>query len=195
MIDKVEAGKKYRLIDAHAYVNDSRSRAYNKIIIEKGYFDVGLCVVIDEVNEDGYGKSSGEYIISQDEREFFELVEENDEVQEPKEVTPETEVTITITYGELLRAYCVMGGVNGPSTDKDLFFIAGNLLDDKDRSKYRKIHSIANTLPALINYNSIREEWESLFFKSKEQRKKEIAIEQKRKMIAELEQEIKQLES
>lgn len=195
MINKVEVGKKYRLIDKQGYVSCKLNGSLNKHLVAEGCFDSDLCVVIDEVDNGGWGKSSGNFVISTNEYRFFELVTDESPTEEiSKEITPETEVTITTTYGELARVYCVIGRVNGITPNKNLFAIAGNLLGDEDRSAYRKIHSITNTLPNLINYNSIQKEWESLFFKSKEQQEKEMAIKEKRAVIAKLEKEIKELE-
>lgn len=187
MIDKVEVGKKYRLINKEGYVSHPLLGNYNRqLIADKDIFDENICVVISRVNR-GCGISNGVEVISTNEYHLFELVEENVmNSKEPKVITPETEVTITTTYGELARAYYVMGKANGKIHGNSLWTDISNLLGDTNRTIYWKNEPEHPT----INYHLIQEEWESQIFRTKE-----IAIKQKRKMIAQLEEEIKQLES
>lgn len=73
MIDKVEVGKKYRLIDKEAYLS---SHPNNSKILASGIFDDNLCVVINSTrNGHAYHEScSVNSIISPDEYKCFELV-------------------------------------------------------------------------------------------------------------------------
>ena len=194
MIDKVEVGKKYRLIDKEGYVSHSKNSYFNRRLVDnKDIFDENLCVVITYVTN-GHGRVHGNSVISPNEYHLFALVEENEmDAKEPKTITPETEVTITTTYGELAKAYYVMGMASGKTRGKLLWATAGDLLGDSNRSIYRENPSGQERI--VIQYRSVQEEWESLFFKSKEQQEKEIAIEQRRKMIAQLEKEIGELEN
>lgn len=198
MIEKVEAGKKYRLIDKEGYCSYSSNAGYNRSLLkEEQYFDKKLCVVIDEVDDEVWGKVKGEYVISREEYPFFELVEEDDVGTEESKVittdkeaiTPYTEVTITTTYGELARVYYVTGRVNGRDYGKSVWSIAKDLLDDESSSIYWGNKPNLE----LINYHAVQEQWEALFFKTKEQQEKEIVIKEKRAMIAQLEKQIEQL--
>lgn len=184
MINKVEVGKKYRLINIRGFLNYGDNSYYNASLIKRGVFDSDNCVVIDKLDGCGWGMVNSHIVISAREFPFFELVEEK-----PKTITPETEVTITTTYGELAGVYYVMGNVNGKVRGKMFWSIVGELLGDSDN----RIFWENEPNQPLINYQPVQEEWESLFFKSKEQQEKELAIKQKRDMIAELEKEIKEL--
>ena len=194
MIDEIEVGKKYRLIDKEAYTSCHMHSAYNRRLLkDKHIFDENMCVVITHVDSD-YGISHDMNVIAPSEYHLFELVEEEKEdvkvSEKPKTITPETEVTVTTTYGELARAYYVMGNVNGKVHGELLWSIIGNLLGDSSRSIY-----FANEpKDQSIDYRSVQEKWESLFFKSKEQQEKEMVINEKRALIAKLENEIKELE-
>lgn len=189
MIDMVEVGKKYRLIDKDGWLNYGGNSCHNASLLRRGVFDSDNCVIIDQLDGRGCGLVNYDVVISAKEFPFFELVEENEMGhEEPKIITPETEVTITTTYGELARVYYVMGAANG-ATHKILWGKVADLLGDSDHSIYwgnKPKHSF-------INYFTVQEKWESLFFKSKEQQEKELAIKQKRDMIAQLEKEIEQL--
>ena len=188
MIDKVEVGKKYRLIDKEGYLSYDHNSVYNANVLG-GCFDENLCVVVDEVNHNGWGMISGEYVISRGEFRFFELVEEDAQDEEPKVITPETQVTITTTYGELARVYYILGFSNGMSHGTCLWNLAASLLGDKDLT----IYDAHRPEIGRIDYNSVQKKWESLFFKSKEQQEKELAIKQKQSMIAQLQKEIQEL--
>lgn len=192
MIDKVESGKKYRLIDKEGYASSPKYGSVNRqLLVDKDVFDENMCVVIQYV-ANGCGMTDGALVISPTEYRLFELVEENEmQPEEPKIITPETEVTIVITttYGELARVYYVMGRVNGKQRGQALFATVANVLGDSNRSIYwenEPDHPI-------IDYRSVQEKWESLFFKSKEQQEKELAIKQKRDMITKLQKEIQEL--
>ena len=191
MIDRLEVGKKYRLIDKEGYMSCKGNRNYNRqLLADRDVFDENACVVITTVLE-GYGGRVGlDCVISPDEYRWFELVnEDNMENEEQKVITPETEVTITTTYGELARAYFVMGAVTGRRAT--LWKTVGDLLGDNSRSIYTEFNPVTNIM--IIDYEVHQEDWEALFFKPKEQQEKELAIKQKREMIAELEKEIMRL--
>ena len=184
MINEIEVGKKYRLIDIEGFVTCKGNGNYNRRLLnDKNVFDENMCVVITTEREGCGGTDEFEYIISPNEYHLFELVNE-----EPKVITPETEVTITTTYGELARAYFVMGSVTGRRGEATLWKAIGNLLGDKSRSNYTKFNPVADLM--VIDYAKYQEDWEALFFKSKEQQEKELAIKQKREMIEELKKEI-----
>jgi len=73
MIDKLEAGKTYRLIGKEGYLNNyGRNKDYYNI-----YFKMDK-VEIEELSYYGNGKINDLVIISKDEFEFFELVDGND---------------------------------------------------------------------------------------------------------------------
>lgn len=76
-------------------------------------------------------------------------------------IKPEEEVTITITYGELLRAVMVTGHSNGVTYDKSIYDIGKDLLDldDADIRKY---------VTTTIDYYSIQDELEAKVFGPKE---------------------------
>jgi hypothetical protein len=73
MIDKLEAGKTYRLIDKEGYLSETdRDYIYNKHFKDD-------CVTIDLVTSCGQGDIRGEdewWIITEPEYKFFELVDE-----------------------------------------------------------------------------------------------------------------------
>ena len=72
MIDKLEAGKTYRLIDKEGYLSET-DRDY---IFEKHFKN--YCVKIDSVTIHGQGDIDGEeayFIITESEYEYFELVD------------------------------------------------------------------------------------------------------------------------
>lgn len=194
MIDEVEVGKKYRLIDKEAYTSGHMHSEYNRRLLNnKHIFDENMCVVISHVDSD-YGISHDYNIIAPSEYCLFELVEENEmKTEESEVITPgtTTEVTFTISYGELARAYYAVGKVNGTTHGKSLWSIIGNLLGDTDYSIYLENNPDHST----INYIQVQKDWESLFFKSKEQQQKELAIKDKRALIAKLENEIEELKS
>lgn len=189
MIDKVEVGKKYRLINKEGWLTYGDNSQYNTGLIKRGVFDSDGCVVIDKVHHVNYGFVGGNVVISAKEFPFFELVEENTKSEEPKIITPETEVTITTTYGELAKVYYVMGNVIDKKCSRMLWATVADILGDSNRSIYRE--NVPNN--PMIDYRPVQKEWESLFFKSKEQQEKEVVIKQKRDMIAKLEKEIKEL--
>lgn len=190
MIDKVESGKKYRLIDKEGYASSPKYGSANRqLLVDKDVFDENMCVVIQYV-ANGCGMTDGALVISPPEYRLFELVEENEmQPKEPKIITPETEVTITTTYGELARIYYALGDVNGKTRGKDVWTVVGDTLGDLGHSIY---FGNEPNLPT-VDYTSIQEKWESLFFKSREQQEKELAIKQKRDMIAKLQKEIQEL--
>lgn len=184
MIYEIEEGKKYRLIDVEGFVTFKGQAEYNRrLLSNKDVFDENLCVVITTEGGGFGGNDEKKYIISPDEYHLFELVNE-----EPKVITPETKVTITTTYGELVRAYFVMGSVTGRSGEATLWKTAGSLLGDESRINYTNFNPVADLV--VVDYAKYQEDWEALFFKSKEQQEKELVIKQKREMIAELEKEI-----
>jgi hypothetical protein len=74
MIDKLEAGKTYRLIDKAGYLDSAESREY----LYNKYFK-NDCVKVDLVTNFGEGDITGEnyYVITKDEYKFFELIQEH----------------------------------------------------------------------------------------------------------------------
>lgn len=76
MIDKLEAGKTYRLINKEGYLGDTsgqRERIYNECFIDD-------CITLDEVTLWGSGEVCGEpdfFVIVTCEYEYFELVQEH----------------------------------------------------------------------------------------------------------------------
>lgn len=190
MINEIEVGKKYRLIDKKGYVTCKGGGNYNRRLLKnKNVFDENMCVVITTEHQGYGGTEEKEYVIAPNEYHLFELVDEDSmENKEPKVITPETEVTITTTYGELARAYFVMGSVTGRRGEATLWKAIGNLLGDKSRSNYTKFNPVADLM--VIDYAKYQEDWEALFFKSKEQQEKELVINHKLKLIEELKKEI-----
>ena len=77
MIDKVEVGKKYRLIDKEGYTScPNNGNPNRRLIADKDIFDENMCVVITCVTK-GCGLVHGNSVISPNEYHLFELVEEN----------------------------------------------------------------------------------------------------------------------
>ena len=79
MIDKVQLGKKYRLIDVECFLG-GLNPIYNRHLLDAGVFDSEDCVVIDEV-DDGLGYCWGIPVIHKDEYKYFELIEENKDLE------------------------------------------------------------------------------------------------------------------
>ena len=76
MIDKVEVGKKYRLINKEGYVSDTPHGWYNrKLLTATTIFDENMCVVIERVGNK-HGVVNGEVVITPAHYPLFELVEE-----------------------------------------------------------------------------------------------------------------------
>ena len=105
----------------------------------------------------------------------------------------EDKVTIEITYGELARAYYIMGAVNGRvrGNPSESLWAQGEKSFNKsleELCKFKAIH------PApLVDYLPIQEKWESLLFPKSEEQKKieelEETINKAKEQIEELKQE------
>lgn len=78
MINEIEVGKKYRLIDKEGFVTFKGSEDYNRRLLnDKNVFDENTCVVIT-VECGGFGGNDAKkYIISPNEYHLFELVGED----------------------------------------------------------------------------------------------------------------------
>lgn len=85
MINKLEAGKTYRLIDKEGYLGNS---CFNTIYFDS-YFK-NDCVSLERVENDIYGVVQGNYVIHASEVEYFELVDGYECLQ-----------TINTPFGEL----------------------------------------------------------------------------------------------
>ena len=79
----------------------------------------------------------------------------------PKNIKPEDEVTITVTYRELATVYAIYGSVNGAGNSY-LFKKLENMLD-YNRKVYDKV--VGNkTREQILNYNQYQKEFEALLF-------------------------------
>lgn len=98
MIDRVEAGKKYRLIDKESYVTGHNNAYFNyRLLTDKDIFDENMCVVIQYVDK-GYGKVDRKAVISPNEYHMFELVEEYAD-------RAQSQITSLYTVGRVLKPY------------------------------------------------------------------------------------------
>lgn len=78
MIDEIEVGKKYRLIDVEGFVTFKGHAEYNRrLLSNKDVFDENLCVVITTEGEGYGGNDEKTHIISPNEYHLFELVGED----------------------------------------------------------------------------------------------------------------------
>ncbi len=121
--------------------------------------------------------------------DYWKLVEHRPKHNEEnrKMISPEDEVTITTTYGELAKVYAVLSGTNGESRGKDLWDLCSELLCDSyavtRNKKYWSFGLHKKTPAELLNYTEYQDAWEKHLFQPKE-------TEQQRK-IRELEETIK----
>lgn len=155
-LTKLEAGKTYVFKDE-----------YNK----QEWLDhsVGNYRVLHQYNEGftidtvtlGSGFIGTTNVIIKDELKYFKLKEEKI-MQQPKHIRPEDEVTITTTYGELARAYAILGKVGGMSYGTGLWSIIGELIDGAgsvyDRMVWRK------DLEEAGSYSKYQKEWLAALF-------------------------------
>ena len=80
MIDEIEVGKKYRLIDKEGFVTFKGNGNYNRLLLnDKNVFDENMCVVITTERVGCGGNDEKKYIISPNEYHLFELVDEDNE--------------------------------------------------------------------------------------------------------------------
>lgn len=75
-------------------------------------------------------------------------------------IKPEDEVTITTTYGELAKAYAILGEANGSDFGNSIWRIARGLLD-YNQEVYD--HN-PPTLTDLIDYSCFQDEWLAALF-------------------------------
>lgn len=80
MINEIEVGKKYHLIDIEGFVTCKTHGNYNqRLLNDKNVFDENMCVIITTEHEGCGGTDEKEYIILPNEYHFFELVGEDNE--------------------------------------------------------------------------------------------------------------------
>lgn len=98
MIDKLEVGKTYRLIDKEGYFLDGygqRERIYDECFIDD-------CITLDEVTAWGSGEVYGEdefFVIVEPEYKFFELVDDVDTLTRCQELAAEyNDSRFTVEY-------------------------------------------------------------------------------------------------
>lgn len=190
MLTKLEAGKTYRCIDLEGYLN---SHHCNEEIWYQ--HSVNGCYTIDALDHAfrGYnGLIEDTIVINTDAMKFFELVEGDINVNN-NNITPETEVTITTTYGDLAAVYYVMGKSNGREYGASLWDIAKGLLD-LDQVIYNNNHDMIKH--GIIKYVDIQKEWEDLLFKpSEKDLKKKEQQDKIDKLKKELAEAVKELEN
>lgn len=153
---KLEAGKTYVFKDELACIlwSDIDENDY----IRSEFYDDGFA--IDEVYEDD-GYICDNCVIGMDELQYFKLKEEKT-MQQPKHIRPDDEVTITTTYGELARAYAVLGKVGGRPYGADLWSIIGDIIDDFG-SVYSQI-VYPKDLEGACKYPEYQKEWLAALF-------------------------------
>ena len=185
MIDKIEAGKTYRLIDKEGYIEKCEAN----LIFYMGLFQED-CIKIERVGEKGEGLVSNDLpgvtdvAISRCEYKYFELVEDK-----PKPIRPEDEVTITTTYGDLARAYALLGRAKGKTFGDESLFSKIAVLIDPYGEKYDNFNFPDDAY--MLDYYSYQQKWLDTLFPQKTEQ--EVAIEEKQKEIDRLEKEIKEL--
>lgn len=109
-----------------------------------------------------------------------------------KKVRPEDEVTITTTYGELAKAYAILGRVNGHNYGEDLWVSASRILGEM--SGYKAYATLEHQdIATRANYNSYQDQWIETIFGS-QKTKAQIAVENLRKKAEELLTQAKELE-
>lgn len=80
MINEIEVGKKYRLIDIEGFMTCKGNGNYNRRLLnDKNVFDENMCVVITTERGGCGGTDEFEYIILPNEYHLFELVGEDNE--------------------------------------------------------------------------------------------------------------------
>lgn len=125
----------------------------------------------------------------------FKLYKEDKE--QMKQIKPEDEVTITTTYGELARAYAVLGNVNGADYGESLYNIAaeafGDSYDQTGNSKFWEfgLGKMSKKKKDITDYNAYQKEWEKLIFNQKSE--KDLKIEELEKTIAEAQKQLQEL--
>lgn len=99
--------------------------------------------------------------------------------------TPEDSINISVTYGELARAYAYMGITNGG--DSSLWSSLRDILDPEGKIYHLFANQIRNSAKlGTLNYACIKEDWLAALFPQKEEK---VTVEQKK--ILELEETIK----
>lgn len=174
MITKLEAGKKYKLINKEGYFSYHYP---NKKYFEK--YAIDDCFVGMVVKDGGLHDNNGHILISKDEAKFFELVEDD-------EVLPlDTELSFTATCKDWLLVYCLLSNVT-QNTGFNLFLELGEKLKIS-REVDRILLETGNDV-WLMGTSSVEEAWLESF-------KNDNAISEKRKQIEKLQKEIQELEN
>lgn len=123
--------------------------------------------------------------------EYLELVKDK--------VSPEDEVTITTTYGELAKVYTVMGKVNGHQYGKTLYRISDNIFTDNEIKNKRIFDSVRNlSWEGLKDYNSYQKEWIKALFgeqESEEEKAKALKIKELEESINNAKKQLEELKS
>lgn len=148
-LKRLEAGKTYIFKDEEVKV---------KYLYETKETDCGKLYndgfTLDKIDGKGNGILNGIIVIFEHEMNLFKEKKMN--------IKPEDEVTIATTYGELARAYAVLGKVNGKDYGSALWSKIATMLDPSEEV-YSKI--IDNkTFGQLSDYNSIQSGWLDLLF-------------------------------
>lgn len=174
MITKLEAGKKYKIIDKEGYYRSSHNNSW---FFEE--YAIDGCFIGNKV--DGFGSlwRDGHMLIGKAEAKFFELVEEEEVL------TLDTELSFTATCKDWLLVYCLLANVV-QERGGYLFNEVGDKL--KIPNQVNDIILDTNHDVWLRDTSSVEEAWLKSF-------KNDNALSEKRKQIEKLQKEIKELEN
>lgn len=121
----------------------------------------------------------------------IELVKDN------KKISPEDEVTITTTYGELAKVYAVMGCVNGKDYGKNIFNTVANILDPS-QSRYDNVIYTKIPKTARLEYVEYQDKWIKALFgeqESEEEKAKALKIKELEESINNAKKQLEELKS
>jgi hypothetical protein len=109
-----------------------------------------------------------------------------------KNVLPTDSITITTTYGELAKAYAVIGRMNGEDFGENLFSTISKLMDEGDKVLDSNIRP--DSWKDLGNYYSYQKQWlEAIFPAYKQKTEAQLKLEELQKTIEDAQRQIEQL--
>ena len=154
------------VIDVRGFSKEKKNKVQDALIQLGCAEKISTTDVDRYTNVDTYGDVS-EYIMHgkgsmSKEQEPYEITYEKLMKEAGMNIEPEQEVTITITYRELLRAWAVLRNTSGGSFRYSIYCIAKDLLSLPDEYVHvPRSHSV-------IDYDSIQKELEEKVFGPKE---------------------------
>lgn len=153
-LTKLEVGKTYVFKDEESKALYMSSYTGNSIRYNRHYKD-GF--KIESISAVGCGWVDGSNVIDEHEMKLFK--------EKTMSIKPEDEVTITTTYGELARAYAVLGKVNGKTIGKEVLWCTiRKLLEDPFQEIYNKEITLDRSIEDLADYAAIQEDWLNSLF-------------------------------